>query len=115
MNDDIKRSIGLSVKTARQQRGMTQAQLAEVIDKSFEAISNIERGKTAPSFTTLADISKALGLPIRDFFAEEAVGVADQRRQLLVRLNTLVSQMDSDTLRLFVEVGSVIQAEHEPG
>jgi transcriptional regulator with XRE-family HTH domain len=46
----------LSLKAVRQQQGMTQAALAEAIDKSFETISNIERGKTAPGFATLSVI-----------------------------------------------------------
>ena len=100
MSEQLKQNIGLRVKTARQQQGMTQAQLAEAIDKAFETISNIERGKTAPNFSTLADIANVLGLPMREFFELEDVDVSDARQRLLMQLNTMIAQMDDRQLNL---------------
>lgn len=111
MNDQVKRKIGLRVKTARTQQGLTQAQLAEAIDKAFETISNIERGKTAPNFSTLADIADVLGLPMRDFFELEDSDLSDDRQRLLMRVNTLVSQLDDRQLNLLIKLGQVLRED----
>jgi|TARA_B110000908_G_scaffold56979_1_gene69362 transcriptional regulator with XRE-family HTH domain len=111
MRDQVKRNIGLRVKAARQQRGLTQAQLADEIDKAFETISNIERGKTAPNFLTLADIADVLQLNLKDFFDGDEVGVSDLRRQSLTQLNALVGQMDDTGLALLIKLGTVLKDE----
>ncbi|MBM1310359.1 helix-turn-helix transcriptional regulator [Sulfitobacter mediterraneus] len=111
MSKQLKQNIGLRVKTARTQKGLTQAQLAEAIDKAFETISNIERGKTAPNFSTLADIANVLGLPMREFFDVDEADVSDARQRLLMQVNTLVSQMDDRQLNLLLKLGQVLQEE----
>ena len=113
MSDQLKRNIGLRVKAARTQQGLTQAQLAERIDKAFETISNIERGKTAPNFSTLADIAAVLGLPMREFFDVDHEDVTDERQRLLMSINTLVSQLDDRQLGLLVKLGNVLQEDQD--
>jgi transcriptional regulator with XRE-family HTH domain len=112
MQEQLKRNIGQRVKAARLQKGLTQAQLAEAIDKAFETISNIERGKTAPNFSTLADIADVLGLPMREFFDGEHAEISDARQHLLMQVNTMISQMDDRQLWLLLKLGQVLQ-EHE--
>lgn len=80
-------------------------------DKAFETISNIERGKTAPNFSTLADIAAVLGLPMREFFDVDDVNGSDDRQRLLMQVNTLVSQMDDRQLGLLVKVGQVLRED----
>ena len=53
-------------------RSMTQVALAEAIDMSVEAVSNLERGKTVPNFNTLSDIATALDVELKFFFDYEA-------------------------------------------
>lgn len=114
MSKQLKQNIGLRVKAARTQKGLTQAQLAEAIDKAFETISNIERGKTAPNFSTLADIANVLGLPMREFFDVDEADVSDARQRLLMGINTLVSQMDDRQLGLLIKLGKMLQEEGQP-
>ena len=111
MSDQLKRNIGMRVKAARTQKGLTQAQLAEAIDKAFETISNIERGKTAPNFSTLADIASVLGLPMREFFDVDETQLTDDRQRLLMKINTLVSQLDDRQLGLLVKLGQVLHED----
>jgi len=109
MSKQLKQNIGLRVKAARQQKGLTQAQLAEAIDKAFETISNIERGKTAPNFSTLYDISVVLGLPMREFFDVEEADISDARQRLLMQVNSMISDMDDRQLNLLLKLGKVLQ------
>ena len=113
MTKHLKQKIGMRVKAARMQRGMTQPQLAEIIGKNFETISNIERGKTAPNFSTLLDISVALGVAMREFFdeIESLDGDDNSKRELIVQSQVLASQMESETLNLWLKLGEVMQKE----
>ena len=113
MSKQLKQNIGLRVKAARQQKGLTQAQLAEAIDKAFETISYIERGKTAPNFSTLHDIANVLGLPMREFFDVDEAELSDARQRLLMQLNTMVSQMDDRQLNLLLKLGQVLRDDWE--
>ncbi len=111
MINNMKQEVGRKVKAARLQRGLTQAGLAEAIDKAFETISNIERGKTAPNFSTLVDISRVLEVPMKDFFDFGEEDQSDERRDLLTKLNTMIVQMDDATLKQFLKLGDVLSEE----
>jgi len=110
METNLKKKIGMRVKAARMQRGMTQPQLAEIIGKGFETISNIERGKTAPNFNTLLDISEAVGIPMREFFddIESEEPTSEERRELMVQAQILADQLDTATLNLWLKLGTVM-------
>ena len=62
--------IGLAVKSARTAANITQEELADTLGKTSKTISNIERGAVAPSIETLYEISRALKVPMSDFFAD---------------------------------------------
>jgi transcriptional regulator with XRE-family HTH domain len=55
-------------RTFRRNAGITQAELAARINRTGEAISNIERGKSQPTLETLIAIAETLEVPLRDFF-----------------------------------------------
>lgn len=52
--------MGERVKQARKTKRYTQAQLAEIIDMSSKNFSQIERGETGISLSTLMSLCKAL-------------------------------------------------------
>lgn len=56
--------IGAAVKRAREERGMSQTTLADLIGANLSTISEIERGLTVPSLTTIWSIADRLGTPI---------------------------------------------------
>lgn len=65
---DLKRYIAIKLRTIRKDRKLTQEELAALIGRSVDAISNIERGKGLPSLGTLEAIAVKLQLPISEFF-----------------------------------------------
>lgn len=73
MNDSFKSYLAGRLKSQRKQAGLTQAELADAIGRTDEAISNIERGRSLPNLETLVAISQTLGIPIRDFFPSGAL------------------------------------------
>jgi transcriptional regulator with XRE-family HTH domain len=62
--EEAKQLFGNRVQVLRKERGITQEQLAEFINKSVEHISYIERGERAPSFETMLDIAEALKVSV---------------------------------------------------
>jgi transcriptional regulator with XRE-family HTH domain len=71
MKDPLKQHIGAQVQAARHRVGLTQEQLAEQIERTVEAVSNIERAKALPTLETLRRLSEAVKVPLRDFFPEQ--------------------------------------------
>jgi len=58
------KALGKNIKKLRNQKGMTQAELAEAIDKSDSLIGQIENARGIPSLETVADIANALEVGI---------------------------------------------------
>ena len=67
----IEKQIGEKIKNLRNQNGLTQEELADRTELTKGFISQLERGLTAPSVSTLADIVECLGTNLSDFFHEE--------------------------------------------
>lgn len=58
--DPLHVQIGTRIRIARERSGLTQEQLAAVISKSTQYISDLERGVTGAKIATIADICLAL-------------------------------------------------------
>lgn len=67
---EISKQVGRRIKELREARGLTQAQLANLLGKSIETISNFERGKVATSLLTLEQLARRLDVRVKDFFDE---------------------------------------------
>ena len=63
--------IGVKIKQLRQQRGLTQEELAARTELTKGFISQLERDLTSPSIATLVDILQCLGTDLKDFFHDE--------------------------------------------
>lgn len=53
--------VGLQIAKLREQRGLSQTQLAALLHTSAPAISRLERGTVSPTLQTLDRVAKALG------------------------------------------------------
>jgi len=60
--------LGARIREIRKAHGLTQEQLAVLVDIEQKHVSCIERGKNAPTIDRLQTISEVLDVPIRDFF-----------------------------------------------
>jgi transcriptional regulator with XRE-family HTH domain len=58
---DMRKLVGANVRQIRQDRGLTQEQLAEASGFSQQYISDLERGLRNPTVVTLFELSQALG------------------------------------------------------
>ena len=60
--DPVLRAFGVSVKSLRESRGLTQEALAEKADLDRTYLSDIERGLRNPGVKNVVRIAKALGI-----------------------------------------------------
>lgn len=60
--------IGGKIKELRNQKGLTQEELADRCELSKGFISQLENDLTSPSIATLIDILQCLGTSLKDFF-----------------------------------------------
>lgn len=63
---EVLRRLGARVRSYRQERGLTQEDLAETLDLSVAYVSLIERGGRNPPYTTVVEIAHALGVTARE-------------------------------------------------
>lgn len=60
--------LGSKIRILRKEAGLTQEQLAEMVDVSVNFIGYIERGERAPSMYTVEQIAQALDVDLKDLF-----------------------------------------------
>ncbi|MFV3132036.1 helix-turn-helix domain-containing protein [Niveispirillum sp. KHB5.9] len=111
---NLKTHIGLKVKFARQRQGLTQEQLAELIDKAVETISNIERGHALTGLDTLEKIAGVVGEPLVYFFTDtgDARPVSRRRLDAEEKVRSLSRTLDDDALVLAASLLTCL-ADHE--
>ena len=64
-------NIGRKIKRLRQEKNLTQDELALRCELSKGFISQLERDLTSPNLSTLADILESLGITLNEFFSED--------------------------------------------
>src|SRR3954452_15948399 len=74
-------TIGEGIRRERLRRGLTLAQLATQVNLTVSALSQIERGASDPSISSLRRIAQAFGVPMFQFL------VGTDRREIVVRRN----------------------------
>jgi len=94
MSSRIEKQIGVHIAKLRIDRGLTQSELAELIDVTIETVSRLERGVSIPSLKTLENISNVLNVPLKDIFDIEfsqkfrASAIEKESNKLLVYLKS---------------------------
>ncbi len=64
-------NLGKKIKQMRNQKGLTQEELADRCELTKGYISQLENNLNSPSIATLTDILSALGSSLAEFFREE--------------------------------------------
>ncbi|UEG51230.1 helix-turn-helix domain-containing protein [Ferruginibacter lapsinanis] len=67
---ELQKRLGSKIKALRSKKNMTQNELAIECDFEKASMSRIESGQTNPTIRTLYKISKALDIPITEFFKD---------------------------------------------
>lgn len=94
----LRTQVGLAIRHQRKMKGWSQAQLAEKIGRTVEAVNKIERGLSAPSFETLEALSATFVVPVGALFWTADLGPADTDNDALQRIVARLSSLDSDDI-----------------
>ncbi len=82
------KEIGTRVRNARLKKGRTQKQLAECLDRTVGAISQLEQGKIQISAVDLHKLANYLDTPIEYFFGEKYDNEATRDLIMVLRKQT---------------------------
>ncbi|AVM76180.1 helix-turn-helix domain-containing protein [Magnetospirillum gryphiswaldense] len=75
---DVRQKFGLLLRKIRIEKAMTQEELAHQAGMSVPYLSDIERGRSAPSLVVLADLATALGITMADMFRDFEITELDR-------------------------------------
>lgn len=64
----ITAAMGAKLRKAREDRGLTQSELAAIVDASREQIDHYEKGEYGVAVSRLFDLVSELGMTIPDLF-----------------------------------------------
>jgi transcriptional regulator with XRE-family HTH domain len=85
----VGRRLGHAVASRRKALGLTQDDLAGIVEVDAETISRIERGAVVPSLQRLAMIAGALHAGIGELLSEASPLPSDRVHQLVSRFDSL--------------------------
>lgn len=94
----IRKSIGKKIKLARSQTTYTQEQLAEKLSLSSKYISQLERGVSFGSASTIVNICKALNIS-SDFLFDDLIKIDSN-------LKSDVESIDTNFLKTYIQLDS---------
>jgi transcriptional regulator with XRE-family HTH domain len=69
--------LGQTIKEMRQQRGLSQIKLAEILGVSYQQVQKYEKGKTKLSVERLRQLAGALGVPVAALLSGEPDRVSE--------------------------------------
>lgn len=90
--------IGKRIQNKRKSIHKTQEDMAEYLDVSVGYISNMERGATKISLTTLANISDFLGCDLSELVSQTSTGSADYLKSELNEIIDAFSNCEKNIL-----------------
>lgn len=93
--------IGQKIKTARQEAGYSQKELAEVLQLSDKTVSAYEVGRAQPNIQTLSKLSKAMHKPVSYFL--------DDTEEKDLDFQLRVKKIEQD----LVEIKKLLSKKHE--
>ncbi|WP_227430849.1 helix-turn-helix domain-containing protein [Psychrobacter sp. I-STPA6b] len=105
-DDELSRNIGRAIAKNRQLAGLTQAQVAEYLEISNDAVSRMERGKIMPTVARLMQMADIFGCETADLLTQSSVLALDQSR----RIQQLLAQLDEkERVQLLEIVETMVQ------
>jgi len=96
-----KELLGERIRELRKIRGLTQEQLAELVDVEQKHVSRLELGKSFPTIERLEKIAVALNVQLRDFF--EFIHLADPDTRTN-SINEMLKGLNEDNQKIAYKV-----------
>jgi len=84
--------IGKKIKTFRQMKGWSQAEIAEMLRISVPAFSKIETGSTDINLSRLIDIANVFGVSLSEMVSNNPSNEVNNQSELTVAKETIDAQ-----------------------
>lgn len=106
------------IKEARENAGLTQRQLAELLHVSRGSIANYESGLSAPNEPILIQLMQILNVDANTLYQDYEIPTVEEKKNFLFEtvtekplINTLVgmaAQMDNKEISLLIEIAQYL-------
>ena len=93
----LKKLLGARIKELRNGRGLSQEQLAEILDIDTKHLSRLETGQNAPTIDRLEMIAHSLGVEARSLFEFSHL---DGRDEQIHNIDQMVKRLDDNDLKV---------------
>ncbi|MFM0230349.1 helix-turn-helix domain-containing protein [Paraburkholderia sediminicola] len=104
--------VGESIAELRRAKGLTQAQLAEMIDLEQEAVSRWERGTRVPTLLRLQQLSDALECSVDQLLQRGSKRPNDQLANVANALNGLDADERALVVDFVQQFANMLKAKH---
>lgn len=94
---EIMRHVGRKLRSYRQNRGMTQEELAEKADLHYTYIGQVERGEKNLTLVSLEKILDALEISFEELFAHVGMQYEQAETDFAALCYDLISEKTQDT------------------
>lgn len=103
-------NLGDTLKKVREAKGLSQKELAGILDMPQPQYSRIEGGKTDPSFTTISKIANALNISLSELFRADEIfdDVNTYDKTLIEKLQHLDSLNEDEKKSIYTLIDSLI-------
>ena len=102
--------LGLAIKQAREERGWTQAYLAELVGKTDRTIMNIENKGQHPSFNLFFQLVTLFDISVDQFFYKESQRTVNSCRK---HIDVMLSSMSEKELVIIEATAEGIKKARE--
>jgi transcriptional regulator with XRE-family HTH domain len=94
---NTKELLGARIREIRKAHGLTQEQLAEMVDIEQKHVSRIELGKNYPTIDRLEKMATALNVPLISFFDFLHLENNDERN---LNIEAMIRELDEDSRKM---------------
>lgn len=94
------KELAIRIKSIRQSAKISQEDLATRINRSVDAVSAIERGKSFPNYDTLKRLADAFGMTVAELLKEDGETLLLERAQLIADMNVKMREASDKDLML---------------
>jgi transcriptional regulator with XRE-family HTH domain len=103
-------NLGSTLKKVREAKGLSQKELAGLLDMPQPQYSRIEGGKTDPAFSAVSKMAKAMGISLSELFnADDIFSDANTYDKTLMEKIRLIDTLDdTEKKSLFNIIDSLI-------
>ena len=100
---ETKDNIGMVLKAKRIEKGISQSELSQRINKSRTFLNLIENGRRYPSYETFTILANELGEDVTSLLEEARMGKEDPETRMAYLLIKLIKSKDEYKLAKLVE------------